>query len=263
MAETRFFKFHGAGNDFILIDDRDRSFPVSPELIRKMCDRHFGIGADGLILLRKREGYDFVMVYFNSDGKESSMCGNGGRCSIALADFLSLVVKDARFLATDGEHHGTILHRTEKKWQIKLKMSDVKGVEKDPSGYLVNTGSPHLVKQVDSADQVDVFRDGKNIRNSGQFALEGVNVNFVEWSRKELYARTYERGVENETLSCGTGATAAALAYAYEKGLPAGEIIVRTRGGRLTVSFRRSSDGYTDIWLEGPAELVFYGTYLL
>lgn len=263
MSEKRFYKFHGTGNDFILIDDRNRSFPVSEGLIKGMCDRHLGIGADGLILLREKKGHDFAMVYFNADGRESTMCGNGGRCVIAFADFLSLVVTEANFLAVDGTHQGNILHRTEKTWQIKLKLADVKGSERWNGGYLMDTGSPHLVLFQDNLAGYDVFREGKRIRNTPPFQEAGINVDYAEWLNNELYVRTYERGVENETLSCGTGVTAAALAHALEQGPDSGKARIRTNGGRLTVSFKREGEDFVDVWLEGPAVLVYHGNYLI
>jgi diaminopimelate epimerase len=259
MAEIAFYKFHGTGNDFILIDDRNRSFSVSDSLIEQMCDRHFGIGADGLILLREKEGYDFEMIYFNADGKEGTMCGNGGRCIVAFSDFLSLIGQKAKFLAVDGEHHGIILDRSNQEWMVRLKMSDVLGLENENDGYLVDTGSPHLVCFAGNIHELDVYHEGRKIRYSDRFIKKGVNVDFAQMEEKEIYLRTYERGVEKETLSCGTGATATALAYAYMHSLPSGPVSIRTKGGTLTISFKRVGQKFHDIWLEGPAKKVFQG----
>jgi diaminopimelate epimerase len=262
MSDIIFYKFHGAGNDFILIDDRNNSFPVSSELIEQMCDRHFGVGADGLILLHDRNNWDFEMVYFNRDGNQSTMCGNGGRCIIALADFLSLCGPEVKFIAIDGEHHGVIKERSGYVWQVRLKMSDVTDIKQEEEQILVDTGSPHLVRFTEGLEDYPLVDRGRQIRYSDRFRKEGINVDFVEERNNSLAVRTYERGVEDETLSCGTGATASCLAYAIRKNMSSGKVDIIAPGGKLSVSFKKEENTFRDIWLEGPAQLVFSGTYL-
>jgi diaminopimelate epimerase len=257
--QIAFYKFHGTGNDFILVDDRKLQFPVNKVIIHRLCDRHFGIGADGLILLRNKQGYDFEMIYFNSDGNESTMCGNGGRCIIAFADFLSLIGSHARFLAVDGTHEGDIKEKKGNTWQVGLKMSDVLNYERIGEDFRMDTGSPHLVCFSQGIDQTDIAEAGRAIRYSEKFREEGINVDFVEAFQDELYVRTYERGVEDETLSCGTGVTASALAYALKSGKCSGSATIRTKGGQLEVSFSREGDVFSNIWLSGPAKLVYNG----
>jgi diaminopimelate epimerase len=257
--ELAFKKYEGAGNDFILVDDREMLFPHDkPDLVKYLCDRRFGIGADGLILLRHAPGYDFSMIYFNSDGKESSLCGNGGRCIVAFAGRLGLVKERARFMASDGEHVAE-LHSD---GQVKLNMKDVVSIETGSNYYYLNTGSPHYVKFHSSVGDMDVFTEGRKIRYSDKFSRQGTNVNFVEDCGDHLFVRTYERGVENETLACGTGVVASVISAAIRRGnnhapfsLPA-----RVLGGKLRVSFNRNDNSFTDIWLEGPATYVFQGS---
>lgn len=259
--DIHFYKYHGTGNDFILIDDREAQFPASKELIASMCDRHFGIGGDGLILLGNSSGFDFGMTYFNSDGNESSMCGNGGRCMIAFADFLSLIAEKAYFLAADGAHQGVITGKEGNSCQVRLQMRDVVEVRHAGGDYFIDTGSPHFVRFAVGIDDHDILGTGRQIRYSEEFSPGGANVDLVELEKDGLYVRTYERGVEDETLSCGTGVTAAALAYAEHHGMQSGSVKVRTRGGRLHVSWKKTGHGFGDIWLEGPATRVFSGTF--
>jgi diaminopimelate epimerase len=261
VKEIVFHKFHGSGNDFIMIDDRNRSFPADSETIRQMCDRHFGIGADGLILLRLREGVDFDMIYFNSDGEESTMCGNGGRCIAAFADFLSLAGREMRFQAADGIHVAEITGAQGNQWNVRLRMSDVNSLTATSTEYRLDTGSPHLVLFRKDVASLHVREEGHLIRYSDRFKSEGININFVQSTDNELFVRTYERGVESETLSCGTGVTASALAWAHKSGHPGGTLNVRTSGGNLKVSFQPSGQGFEHIWLEGPAMHVFEGKY--
>ena len=252
-----FQKYQGTGNDFILLDDRENSFDHTNEkLIAHLCDRRFGIGADGLMLLRNKQGYDFEMVYFNSDGKPSSMCGNGGRCISRFALDIGAVKKhEVNFLAIDGPHTAIIGPET-----VKLKMNDVPAVEAGNDFFYLNTGSPHYVKFLEGVAEMDVVTEGKKIRYNDRFAREGTNVNFVNKENDGIFVRTYERGVEDETLSCGTGVTACALAAALNgTATAADKCVVHTRGGNLSVHFRREGNSFTNVWLEGPATFVFKG----
>ncbi len=255
-----FHKYQGTGNDFILIDQRRHQYleRTDEALIQYLCDRRFGIGADGLILLQHKKGYHFEMLYFNADGRPSSMCGNGGRCITAFARQLDIIQQSAHFLAIDGPHQALIKADG---W-VELKMADVQEVESGEDYYLLDTGSPHYVIMVEDIDDINVVENGQAIRYSRRFRKEGVNVNFVErQAGGSLLVATYERGVEDETLSCGTGVTAAALAYALEtadKGLK--QLRLRTKGGDLAVRFHKQADGsFADIWLAGPATHVFEG----
>jgi diaminopimelate epimerase len=255
--QIRFYKYQGTGNDFVLVDDRENVFPEhDKKLIERICDRHFGIGADGLMLLRNEPGYDFRMVYFNSDGAQSSMCGNGGRCICRFAFDLG-IVKDAeiKFIAVDGPHHAFINDD-----HVQLKMSDVHETSLAGGDYFIDTGSPHVVRFMSDVSALDVFEAGREVRYSAAYAEKGTNVNFVEVMGQNLFVRTYERGVENETLSCGTGVTAAALAASLHGFAPdSGSIAVETTGGSLQVHYHRRNGGFDDIWLEGPARFVFQG----
>lgn len=254
-----FYKYQGTGNDFILLDNRDGRYDkLSTEQIHFLCDRRFGIGADGLMTLNNCPGYDFEMKYYNADGREGSMCGNGGRCIVKFAFHLGLVQSVYQFLATDGPHEAEI----DSDGTVSLKMVDVTEIKKSGSDFILNTGSPHYIKFVPGLDGLDVFKKGREIRYSREFEKEGINVNFVEHLDEEdkISVRTYERGVENETFSCGTGVTAAALVcFHNENGF--NEVDVTTRGGRLSVEYDRTSDGhFENIWLCGPAEKVFEGS---
>ena len=255
-----FTKYEGTGNDFIIIDNRDKKLKAdNPELWKELCDRHFGIGADGLMLLQDKKGYDFEMVYFNADGNESSMCGNGGRCIAHFANKVGAVKgKSAKFIAIDGKHEADFVSKD----IIKLKMNDVKSISDHKTYYILNTGSPHYVTFVKNAMRIPVNIDGRTIRNREPFKKEGINVNFVEVSAGNLpLLRTYERGVEDETLSCGTGTVATALVLAMKGMVKAVDHCdIQTMGGTLRVWFKLSPKGFTDIWLEGPATHVFKGS---
>ncbi len=248
-----FYKYHGTGNDFIIIDNRTGHFSKNNEFVKQLCDRRFGIGADGLILLEDSESADFKMVYYNADGHESSMCGNGGRCLVAFAHFLGLFETKTTFTAIDGLHeaelHGDV---------VKLKMIDVEKIEKTDGNFVLNTGSPHFVAHIDGLQDFDVYKNGNKIRNSATYSREGINVNFSTIiSEDTLFVRTYERGVEDETLSCGTGATAAALVFMEEQGKSS--VNVKVLGGTLKVYAERDGKGFRNVWLEGPATQVFRG----
>ena len=257
--KTTFYKYQATGNDFVVIDNRDRHFPKNDsKRISGLCHRRFGIGADGLILLEEDPTADFRMVYFNADGHEGSMCGNGGRCVVAFAAFLGMVGESCRFVAADG------MHRAEFRGElISLEMADVLEIRAKAQYSFLNTGSPHHVQQVDDLDNLDVLNEGKRIRY-GLYGKQGSNVNFVEpRGTDRLRVRTYERGVEDETYSCGTGVTASALAL-FEAGVITRPVVhVETQGGNLEVRFTPDQPGqYADIWLTGPAEMVFKGEWL-
>ncbi len=258
MAEIRFWKYEGTGNDFIMLDNRQLTFDPSREKIEKMCHRRFGIGADGLILIENDPGADFRMVYFNSDGRESTFCGNGGRCAAAFARFLGITGDESRFLARDGFHTARC-HDSE---PVRLQMRDVDSIRKVPEGWELFTGSPHLVQESDWDESFPVKEKGAEIRYNNRYRAEGINVNFVKKEGSGIAVRTYERGVEDETLSCGTGVTAAALVSAGW-GLTS-PVSVRTPGGMLSVEFSQKEDGgFTEVFLLGPVRMVFEGRYRL
>jgi diaminopimelate epimerase len=254
-----FIKYEGTGNDFILIDDRAKVFPVfDVKLVHRLCDRRFGIGADGLILLQNDPEHTFRMVYFNADGKEGSMCGNGGRCFVAFANELGLIKDEINFSAADGLHSAIITDP--KNAIVKLKMVDVPTVEFAKGYVYLNTGSPHYVLFEHDVMDIDVVAEGRGVRNNERFRKEGTNVNFVQSFEKGVKIRTYERGVEDETLSCGTGSVASALAAAIKGIVPAsGDCKVRVMGGELKVYFEKNGNGFKNIWLEGPATFVYKG----
>lgn len=251
-----FYKYQGTGNDFVLIDNRDGQYNnLSQEYISKICDRRFGIGADGFMLLNNRPDYDFEMVYFNADGREGTMCGNGGRCIVRFAHDLGIATQNFKFIAVDGDHVADVNSDL-----VSLKMSDVASVQTFSDHAVLNTGSPHYVKKVSNISEIDVYNEGKRIRYSETFAPGGINVNFVEpLENGSLKVRTYERGVEAETYSCGTGATAAALVF-YKNEIGPNSIDIEVVGGALNISYNRAADGSAnDIWLKGPAVKVFEG----
>jgi len=254
-----FHKYQGTGNDFIILDNRERIYlDITTDQIRRFCDRRFGIGADGLMMLNERPGYDFEMKYYNADGKEGSMCGNGGRCLVLFAYHLGIHKNKYKFIAYDGEHEAEI----DADGIVSLKMNDVDHIKKFRGDFVLNTGSPHYVKMVTDVMGIDVYKKGSEIRNSKDFIQEGINVNFVEQMDEDdkIFVRTFERGVEDETLSCGTGVTAAALVcWHNDNGF--NEVEVSTSGGKLSVEYDKHNDeGFSNIWLCGPAEKVFEGS---
>lgn len=253
----RFHKYQGTGNDFIMIDDREQQFPATDvAFIEHCCDRRFGIGADGLILIQNHPTADFKMVYFNADGRESTLCGNGARCTVAFAASLGIIEKQTTFMAIDGLHTATI----EKDQSVALRMHDVSDFRCEKDHTFLDTGSPHHVAMVADLSQFAVVEKGRAIRRGAPYFDEGTNVNFVEKVNENTFAvRTYERGVEDETLSCGTGATAVALAM-HKTGVTAAQSIhVIVEGGQLIVSFNAGKSTYTNIDLQGPATFVFEG----
>jgi len=258
MKTIQFYKYQGTGNDFVMIDNRTGFFPKKDvELIRNLCDRRFGIGGDGLILLEEEDTADFKMVYYNSDGNESTMCGNGGRCIVAFAHDLGVIENATTFLAVDGIHHAHI-----EKEKIALQMIDVlkSSVSDKGESVFLFTGSPHHVKLVDNVKKYSVYEEGRSIRYSDLYAPGGTNVNFVEQlSEGHFRVRTYERGVEDETLSCGTGVTAVAIAMNVTGKTDQNQILVEVEGGSLTVTFDEDEERFYNVMLIGPAKRVFKG----
>lgn len=250
-----FYKYQATGNDFVLIDNREHQFFFSKGQIEKICDRKFGIGADGLMLIEKHSSLDFNLVYYNSDGSQS-LCGNGSRAAVQFASFLGIVNRKAAFNAYDGDHDAEILSNG----IIRLKMNDVNGTHHGGDHFFINTGSPHYIKFVDNIQNFPVLQEGRKIRYSDPYKPGGTNVNYVELlSDNTIFVRTYERGVEDETLSCGTGVTAAALAASCQG--YSSPVTVKTRGGDLSVEFKSGQSGtFQDIYLIGPAKKVFEGT---
>ena len=255
--EITFYKYQGTGNDFVMIDNRLQVFSKkNTKLIEKLCDRRFGIGADGLILLENDDLTDFRMVYYNSDGKESSMCGNGGRCIVAFAKKLGIINSSTTFIATDGLHKASI----DENDIVSLQMIDVHEVNIHSDYVFLNTGSPHHIEMVDKLKEYDVFLNGSRIRYSDLYGMTGSNVNFVEQISNNHFAlRTYERGVEDETFSCGTGATAVAIAMNATGKTTENKINLDVKGGNLKVTFDKIGDIYSNVFLIGPATFVFEG----
>lgn len=228
-------------------------------LINRLCDRRFGIGGDGMIILEQSKHLDFTMRYFNADGREGSMCGNGGRCIVAFARHLGIINSHTSFEGIDGAHEAAILSNG---W-IRLKLLDVEGIEQLEDGYLLNTGSPHFVRFVKELDQIPVEQAGAEIRHQERFGPGGVNVNFVEAgpASNQISVRTFERGVEGETWSCGTGVAAAAITSSFQSGTDIFSYDVQTRGGVLNVEFKsHSAKNYKEIYLTGPASHVYDGS---
>ena len=253
-----FYKYEGAGNDFILIDNRKLGIDhQNPQMLSHLCNRRFGIGADGIIFLQEIKGYDFEMVYYNADGNPSSMCGNGGRCIAAFAKKLGIINNEANFLAVDGPHYAKIAEN--KNW-VSLKMINVEQVQKEGEAFILDTGSPHYIQTATNLKKKNVYLDGRAIRYNEKYTSEGINVNYVEDLGDHYFVRTYERGVEDETFACGTGVTAVALAMAKQKN-QTGHILthIDVLGGKLDVRFNFDGNKFTEVFLEGPATFVFEG----
>ena len=253
-----FYKYQGTGNDFVMVDNRQNLFPKDNiKLIEQLCDRRFGIGADGLILLETDIDFDFRMVYYNSDGNESSMCGNGGRCIVAFAKQLGIITNRTSFIAIDGMHQATI----DQNGLVSLQMKNVENIKLESDYTFLNTGSPHHVLLVEDLAHYNIKQEGAKIRYSNLYGEVGSNVNFVSQVNDATFAvRTYERGVEDETLSCGTGVTAVAIAMNAIGKTNANQITLLTEGGQLQVKFQKRVSSYEDIFLIGPATFVFEGT---
>jgi diaminopimelate epimerase len=256
-----FYKYQGTGNDFVILDNRNQQYSaITTEQVKSLCNRRFGIGADGLMMLNLKESYDFEMKYYNADGRESSMCGNGGRCLVKFAYHMGIHKNTYHFIAIDGAHNAEI----DDDGIVSLEMQDVNNIRNYNGDFILNTGSPHYVKMVKDVMNLDVFEKGRAIRYNNEFTKEGINVNFVEQkSDHEIIVRSYERGVEDETWSCGTGVTAAALvSYHNENGY--NDVTVFTKGGKLVVEYDRiTEDSYKNIFLCGPAEKVFEGDIVI
>jgi len=253
-----FYKYQGAGNDFVLVDNRKNIVNhQNPALIAQVCDRRFGVGGDGMMFLQEKEGYDFEMVYYNSDGQPSSMCGNGGRCIVAFAKFLGVIDEETDFLAVDGPHYAKISE--EGNW-VSLEVINAADIKRDGNDYVLNTGSPHYVALTTNLANKNVFADGRAIRNNDTYKAKGINVNFVEPQGDGYFVRTYERGVEDETYACGTGVTAVALAMAKHNN-QTGHIVtpIKALGGNMSIRFDYDGQTFSNIFLEGPAERVFEG----
>ena len=256
--QLEFYKYQGTGNDFVMIDNRSNTFPKeNTKLVARLCDRRFGIGADGLILLDNDTDSDFRMVYYNSDGNLSSMCGNGGRCLVAFAKQLNVIQNQTTFIATDGLHHATVADDG----IVSLQMIDVAEIKNTPDYSFLNTGSPHHVQLVADLEHYNVKENGAAIRYGTLYGQQGSNINFVKKIDETTFSlRTYERGVEDETLACGTGATAVAIAMNATGQTNSNVINLNVEGGKLAVSFDKVDDKYTNVFLKGPAEFVFKGT---
>ena len=251
-----FIKYQGTGNDFVLLDNRARIYDNLDVAVH--CHPKFGIGGDGLMLLQNKEGYDFEMVYYNSDGQVSSMCGNGGRCIVDFAKSLGVFEgQNCHFLAVDGPHNAI--------WSqgmVELQMKNVDQIEKRGNTYILNTGSPHFIIFQNDIKEFDLIEGAKSIRYSDEFKAEGINVNFIEiMGSAHIGVRTYERGVENETLSCGTGVTAASIALSKHLEFDNGDyqVQIETPGGHLMVKYHKLENLYSNVWLCGPAKSVFSG----
>jgi len=257
--KLKFNKYHGVGNDFIIIDGVSNRINLTTQRIKEMCDRHLGIGADGLMIIEQSDDFDFSMVYYNSDGNEGSMCGNGGRCIVDFAGKMGMISTTTTFEAIDGIHEAEILENG----LIKLKMRDVATVKNYEDGTFIDTGSPHFVKRVPDISTVDVDIEGKKYRYDTRFLPDGTNVNFYSIKNNEVFARTFERGVETETLSCGTGAVAVGLVVIYKNLLDTTKILINTLGGKLQVECENHNQSYTNIYLTGPVVKVFDGVYCL
>ena len=249
-----FYKYQGTGNDFVMIDNRTKTFPKDNlSIINKLCDRHFGIGADGLILIENDTNFDFKMIYFNADGSET-FCGNGGRCAVAFAKHLNIISNKTTFTAFDGKHFAEIKNNL-----VSLHMIDVDNVQINDDFVFAYTGTQHHVELVDNLENFPVFEKGKEIRYS--YKNPGSNVNFVQQINSNTFrVRTYEKGVEDETLACGTGVTAVAIAMYATKKTISSTINLPVEGGHLEVSFSEKNGIYTDIFLKGPASIVFQGS---
>lgn len=251
-----FLKYHGAGNDFVLVHNPDIAGELSQQQIARICNRRFGVGADGLIIVEAHPEYDFFMRYYNSDGRESTMCGNGGRCAVAFARDAGYIGTSTTFLAADGPHKATLYGQH----IVNLQMQDVQEIWNMQDGFFIDTGSPHYVQFVTDPARIDVYRQGRRLRYDPAFGSAGTNVNFIATDGADIHIRTYERGVENETLACGTGAVASAIAAHLYESPQTKKFRIHAKGGTLDVSFEQHERGYfSEVYLKGPARYVFSG----
>ncbi len=275
-SKMEFYKYQGAGNDFLIADNRKGEYSLSTADIAALCERRYGVGADGLMLLEDAEGWDFRMVYYNSDGSGGMMCGNGGRCIVAFAEQLGIRPANGsryEFIAADGPHSAEISQTYSGAKSVRLRMKDVFEITQTLGGYFLDTGTRHFVKFVDNLEDYNVFGEGRALRYNPEFAPIGTNVNFAEPEQGILHVRTYEKGVEAETFACGTGIVATAYAALYHYSLDKEsrrnfkDIICFYRDGRvhvdlqavrdsLSVDFLRAEGGIKDVWLTGPAAYV-------
>lgn len=255
-----FSKFHGAGNDFIMINAIKNEIVLSEELIFKMCDRRTGIGADGLIILMHSDNHDFRMRYYNCDGKESTFCGNGGRCIAAFAHQQGIIKNEATYEAVDGIHKAKVTETSSNEYLVELTMRDIMSYKLDDDSLLIDTGSPHYVKKVMNLDTMDVYAEGAKIRYDKNISSDGVNVDFLLNDNGNIRIRTYERGVENETLACGTGVTASAMAASLWYG--GNDIDIYTQIAKLNVRFDKENNTFKNVVLTGPAAHVFDGIFI-
>jgi len=255
VTKIHFYKYQATGNDFVLIDNRSGEFSFTVNQIKKICDRRFGIGADGLMLIEKHPALDFNLLYYNSDGSQS-LCGNGSRAAVVMAAQLGLLNTLTKFNAYDGMHEAELLDSN----IVRLAMNKVTGTKNDGDNFFINTGSPHHIKIVSDLENYPVFEEGRKIRYSETYASAGTNVNFIQLlENNTIFVRTYERGVEDETYSCGTGVTAAALAASFHG--YSSPVRIKVLGGELAVEFKSGQAGtFQDIFLIGPAKMVFEGT---
>ena len=251
-----FYKYQATGNDFIIIDDRENIFDVNDSsLIISLCERRLGIGADGLILLRNHQEFDFDMLYFNSDGLESSLCGNGARCIVHFASLLGIISENTTFHAIDGEHMANLSAP-----DVSIKFNDISKIDYDSDNLIINSGSPHFITIKDQINDIDIKREARKVRNSKEYKEDGINVNFVSVG-DGVHIRTYERGVEDETLSCGTGAVATAIGLFHSRKVEENVVEIKTKGGVLTVTFDEFNGNYKNIWLTGEVNLVYIGEF--
>ncbi|MBN2892060.1 MAG: diaminopimelate epimerase [Bacteroidales bacterium] len=250
----KFYKYHGTGNDFIVIDGRNEKFTPNEKIIQQLCDRNFGIGSDGLLLLKSHQKYDFEMNFYNPDGSEATFCGNGARCIVAFAKYLNIIDKETTFLAKDGEHSAYFEND-----EVVLKMIDIDDIKTFGELFYTNTGTHHVVKFVDNVDAIDIMNEAPKIRYQKDFEPFGTNVNFVQKCNGFIKVRTYEKGVEKETLSCGTGVVASALIYAYTADNLISKVNIQAKGGNLKVTFEKTEIGFKNVFLQGNAVKVFSG----
>ena len=256
----KFSKFHGAGHDFVMINAIKSPVSLTDEEVKEICDRRTGVGADGLIMVLPSERYAFKMKYYNCDGHESTFCGNGGRCIAAFAVEEGLAPQHLEYEAIDGIHKALLTKNSDNEYTVSITMRDIEGFDLNDERLIINTGSPHYVTRVENLKDFDVRNHGAEIRNDKSISKDGVNVDFMEIIDNQYHIRTFERGVEDETLACGTGVTASAIAAALWFG--GDNIDIKTTLATLNVRFKKVGNTIKDIVLTGPATHVFDGFYI-